>query len=82
MQRNSHIIQDFTYATKNLRHVEEAKVASVAVYDDAKINMQGIWLYGVQPNLYSATLKEFKKPDYQTDSALGLAEQLYTARGS
>ena len=39
-------------------------------------------IYGVQPSLFNATIDEFLKVKWQGKSALPLADQLYSPRGS
>lgn len=36
----------------------------------------------MQPNIFETTLQDFNKPNYRSNSALSLGEQLYTPKGS
>lgn len=81
-KRNTDIIAAFSYVTPDAKNIPEAAIRSFTAADKAKIEKLSVNVYGVQPNIFEATLPEFSKPHYTTDSGLPLGEQLYTARGS
>lgn len=81
-KRNTDIISQFSYIPPDAKNINEAQINKFSSTDKAKIEKISTNVYGVQPNIFEATLPDFIKPHYTTGSALSLGDQLYTARGS
>ena len=58
-ERNSDIVEEFTYITADVSRVSTAKVSSEYIGDKARINTKQISILGVLPNVFSALLPEF-----------------------
>jgi hypothetical protein len=50
--------------------------------DYARLNVQEIEVFGIQPSVFNASLDDFNVPYWTSKSKLSLSEQLYTAKGS
>lgn len=50
--------------------------------DNARLNNLDVGFYGVQPSIFDATVPEFLRLSFKSDSTLSIGEQLYTAKGS
>lgn len=81
-KENADIIAAVSYITPDASNINEAGLRKSRVTDKARINKKDTNIYGVQPGIFDATIPEFNKPHYVSDSALTLGEQLYTAKGS
>lgn len=60
------------------------KVDRLTASDKPRINSYSSGVYGIQPSFFDVTTEDFLKMYYEnyTDTSLGYAEQMYTARGS
>ena len=81
-KNNKDIIAEFSYIPPNTHNVAEAQISRIQAADKARIETLPVSVYGVQPNIFEATLKAFIKPNYSGGSSLPFGDQLYTARGS
>lgn len=79
---NQDIIEEFSYIPPDAKNILEAQINKFVAADKARIEDLNVNVYGVQPNIFEATLKDFQKPNYEGTSTLSFGEQLYTARGS
>jgi hypothetical protein len=82
LQNNTDIVQAFALSSADVKNVKNSNITQVDAADFAKIKTNTVGVYGVQPSIYDALLDDFLKMNYQSDSALSLGEQLYTAKGS
>jgi hypothetical protein len=71
-KRNTDIISEFSYIPPDAKNINEAQINRFSTADKAKIEKLGANVYGVQPNIFEATLPDFSKPHYTTGSALTL----------
>lgn len=69
---NTDIISEFSYIPPDAKNINEGQINSFTAADKAKIEKLSANVYGVQPNIFEATLQDFSKPQYTTGSALTL----------
>jgi hypothetical protein len=65
-----------------MKNDPRAQMLNIVGSDSARINQLNMNIYGIQPSMFDASLDDFMSTNVVTDSALSLAEQLYSARGS
>ena len=76
-------IDYWTYVTYDFGRMTNLAVSNIFASDDPKINTISSAIYGVTPTLLNVTGNKFLKIYYEnTTTDLGLAEQLFTARGT
>lgn len=73
-KKNTDIISEFSYIPPDAKNINEAQINRFSSVDKAKIEKIGSNVYGVQPNIFEATLPEFIKPHYTTGSGLALGD--------
>jgi hypothetical protein len=71
---NSDILKDFSWVTPNIKSVSAANIMRDTVSDKARINSISVGIYGVQPNIFETTVKDFLKLNWQSKSALPVAD--------
>ena len=71
---HSDIVKEFSWVTPDVKSLNAAKILRDTVSDKARINSVTVGVYGVQPNVFETTIKEFLKLHWQSKSALSVGE--------
>lgn len=71
---NADIIKEFTWVTPDIKNLNAAKIMRDTVSDKARINSITVGIYGVQPNVFETTVKDFLKLNWQSKSALSVGD--------
>lgn len=82
LQKYSNYIEGFAYVTPDLKNDPEAHILKLESSDKARIDKDDVGIYGIQPGMFEATVNDFLVLEYQSNSSLPIAEQLYSAKGS